>query len=214
MSNEPGSAVIDSWVLHQDKHGKFPGPGPTPPPPPTPAPAPVPVPGCAGKLLWAPLKNGKTTSPKDLPALAIVSGSQSMGATYTCLADTAQGGETDLTGSISYAGGQGHCRVSSAGKTYYLNTGFSVLVSASAAYKAQWSRVTKAAATAADLPAHAVKAGANTGGGTYICRLPSDGGETNVAGSVSFAGGPGHCRVAVSNKEASTTTDYDVLVAP
>jgi hypothetical protein len=215
VSNEAGSAVIDSWVVHQDNHGKFPPPGPTPPPtpaPPTPVPSPVPVPGTSA-LIWAPLTNGKTASHKDLPANAIVIGNQSAGLTYMCRADAAQGGDADLTGSISYAGGKGHCRMSSAGKSYYIYTGFHVLVSTSAGYQATWSPVDKAIATAAALPAHAVKGGSNSGGNTYICRVRSDGGETDIGGSASFAGGPGHCRVAVSNKAESINTGYDLLVA-
>jgi hypothetical protein len=138
---------------------------------------------------------------------------QSTGPTYTCHANTAEGGETGLVGSISYAGSTGKCRVSSAGKCYYISSGFSVLVSTVKGYKAVWASVEKAIPKEANLPTHAVKAGQNKGGGTYICRVASDGGETNVGGSVSFSGSPGHCRVAVSNAAASPDVGYDLLIA-
>ena len=40
------SSVIDSWTVHQAKHGPFPIPAPPPPPPPPPPPSPpMPTPG-------------------------------------------------------------------------------------------------------------------------------------------------------------------------
>jgi hypothetical protein len=209
VSNEPGSKVIDSWVLHQDNHGQFP---PAPTLPPTPAPGPSPAPGANG-LVWVPIQH--SSSPKDLPASAIVTGKQSTGDTYACLAREAQGGESNLVGSVSFAGGTGHCRVASAGKTYYLSAPYSWSVLTSASSKTpvpKWDLVAKTTKPA-DLPdaVHVLKVGTNSGGPTYMCRVHSFGGETNIVGSLSYAGGPGHCRVAVSSKEGQSTTEFDVL---
>ena len=75
-----------------------------------------------------------------------------------------------------------------------------------------WAAVMTAAATSADLPAHSVHSGHNSGGNTYVCRVHSAGGETGVSGSASCAG-PYHCMVAVGNKPYTPTVGYDVLVA-
>jgi hypothetical protein len=139
-----GGTVTDSWTITQHNHGPFrpnptppptpPAPRPTPPPapptPPTPPPAPGPVPGTT-MYKWEALTGGKTTHPSDLPPLAVASGAQARGGkSYVCHADHPQGGEADLAGSISYAGA-GHCRVETAGKAYYLTSGFRVMVSKS-----------------------------------------------------------------------------------
>ena len=67
-----------------------------------------------------------------------------------------------------------------------------------------------AAATSADLPAHSVHSGHNSGGTTYVCRVHSAGGETGLSGSTSCAG-PYHCMAAVGNKPYTPTVGHDVL---
>jgi hypothetical protein len=165
---------------------------------------------------WAALTGGKTIHPSDLPPLAVASGAQNIGKTkvntYPCHADHPQGGESDLTGSISYSG-PGHCRVETAGKVFSLKSGFRVLVATAKSVPA-WKAVETPAKTAADLPAHSVQVGHNGGGTTFLCRVHKVTTETGVGGSVSCSGTPCHCRVNVANKAVVVTTGYDVLIAP
>jgi hypothetical protein len=77
----------------------------------------------------------------------------------------------------------------------------------------KWVTVAKTT-VASDLPAHAVRAGNNSGGGTYVCLIArEEGGETDLAGSLSYSGGPGHCRVATDSAPFVRSTDIGILTA-
>ena len=81
-----------------------------------------------------------------------------------------------------------------------------------------WAAVSESA-TKADLPARAVaEGGTNAGGAKFMCRASVEGKESNVTGSVSYAGAPqpalAHCRVACAGAAYAVSHAFEVMVAP
>ena len=77
--------------------------------------------------------------------------------------------------------------------------------------------------THTDLPTGAVQSGANTGGATYVCRVPIPEGtpghlyESGLSGSISYPG-PGQeklgkCRVLTGATAHRITQNFEVMVA-
>ena len=178
--------------------------------PPAPAPPPAP-PG----LKWVAV--AKTTTPADLPAHAVKSGNNTGGGTYVCRITGEEGGEADLTGSLSYSGGPGHCRAATDSAPFVKSTNLEILTADSSAWR--WADV-HATHSPTDLPARAVQAGHADGEPTFVCRVPQKEGtpghvyESGLSGSVSYRRhSTGECRVVTSGAAHYVSADFQVMVA-
>lgn len=193
-------------------------------------------PANASSYGWAPVQTTNTRF--DLPRTAIQTGVNDEGPTYICRTVNAVPiaypcktlNDTNMTGSLSYfyeMKGNPHfgvCRLGTPGpEKPGLASNFEVMVSPAPpppppgppALPAGLAWVTVAATTtAADLPAHAVAAGNNSGGATYICLIArEEGGATDLVGSLSYSGGPGHCRAATDAAPFVRRTNLGILTA-
>jgi hypothetical protein len=187
---------------------------------------------------WATVKTTNTRF--DLPSSAVQTGSNDEGPTYICRTILAVPiaypcktlNDTNMTGSLSYfyeMKGNPHfgvCRLGTPGPTKPgLLSNFEVLVSPAPPpappaphvpalpVGLEWVTVATTT-TAADLPAHAVRSGNNSGGGTYVCLIArEEGGEVDLVGSLSYSGGPGHCRAATDTAPFVRSTNLGILTA-
>ena len=193
-----------------------PSPPPPPPPPPPPLPPSPPAPPLpVGGMKWVTV--AVTTTKADLPPHAVTAGNNSGGNTFVCRLTVSEGGETDLTGCLSYSGGPGHCRVASDSGHFVRRTNIDILTATPGSFS--WESVTSSK-TRADLPPMAVQTGYADGGPTYICRTPQEEGGPGQVPEVGLTGGmaypahkPGECRVLTGATAHYVSEDFEVMVA-